>query len=204
MTALRPRSPASRALALTLLAAFAGLIWLGVINPIRARYHENDEALAEGARLLAALRSAIAGGRRASADESAGQLDRYRSDFLSGVEDAIIVADLQTRLSALTTARNAEVTSAQALPPKTRDGLAYLGLQLSIRGEMKSIHQMLYAFETSTPLLFIDRAALRLDDRAAGGRDRGAESLAPMTLDVDVYGAKWPGLAQMPGGTKAR
>ena len=125
---LQSRSPASRVLALTLLAALIGLIWLGVIDPVRARYHENDEALANGAQVLARLRSTIVEGRQASADDDVSHLNRYRSDFLAGAEDAIIVADLQTRLSALTTARRAEVASARALQPKSGDGLVYVGL----------------------------------------------------------------------------
>jgi hypothetical protein len=204
MTVLRSRSPASRALALTLLAAPISLIWLGVIDPIRSRYHENDEALANGAQQLARHRSAIAEGRQVSASNEASHLDRNRSDFLAGVEDAIIVADLQTRLSALTTARRADVTSARALQPKSAGGLTYLGLRLTIQGEMRSLQEVLYEFESTTPLLFVERAALRLDDRAGGRRDRGPESLAPMTLEVDVYGAKWPGLAPASGSEKAR
>jgi len=139
-----------------------------------------------------------------SASNDASQLDGYRMDFLAGVEDAIIVADLQTRLSALTTARRAEVTSARALQPKSAEGLTYLGLRLTIQGEMQSLQQVLYEFESTTPLLFVERAALRLDNRAGGRRDRGPDSLAPMTLEVDVYGAKWPGLAPASGAGKAR
>jgi hypothetical protein len=201
---LQSRSPASRVLALTLLAAPIGLIWLGVIAPVRARYHENDEALANGAQLLARLRSTIVEGRQASAADDVSHLDRYRSDFLAGAEDAIIVADLQTRLSALTTARRAEVASARALQPKSGEDLAYVGLRLTIRGEMQSLQQVLYAFETVAPLLFVERATLRLDSHAAGSRDRSAENLAPMTLEVDVYGAKWPGLTPAPAANKTR
>jgi general secretion pathway protein M len=204
MAVLRSRSLASRALALSLLAALVGLVWLGAINPIRLRYHENGEALASRAQLLARLRSTIVESRRVSASDDASQLERYRSDFLAGAEDAIIVADLQTRLGSLTTARQAEVTSARALQPKSGEGLVYLGLRLTIRGEMQSLQQVLYAFETITPLLFVERAALRLDDRAAGGRDGGAERLAPMTLEVDVYGAKWPGHTPASGADKTR
>jgi general secretion pathway protein M len=204
MIQLRPRSPASRTLALAILGVLIGLVWLAVINPLWMRHHDNGEALANGTRLLAGLRAAIADGGRIKEDDETGQLDRYRSDFLTGVEDPIIVADLQTRLGALTSARNIEVTSARALPPKHRDGLMYLGLRLSIRGEMNSLHQVLHAVETTSPLLFVDRLAMRLDDRGAGGRDRGAESLAPMTADLDIYGAKWPGLGEAPGSTKGR
>ena len=201
---LQSRSPASRVLALTLLAALIGLIWLGVIDPVRARYHENDEALANGAQLLARLRSTIVEGRRANAGDDVSRLDRYRSDFLAGAEDAIVVADLQTRLSALTAARRAEVASARALQPKSGDGLVYVGLRLTIRGEMQSLQQVLYAFETMTPLLFVERATLRLDSHAAGSRDHSVENLAPMTLEVDVYGAKWPGLTPAPAADKTR
>jgi hypothetical protein len=204
MAVLRARSAASRALALGLLGVLVGWVWLGIVDPIRTHYHENDEALANGARLLARLRSAIVEGRRASANDEPGQFDRYRGDFLAGTEDAIIVADLQTRLSALTTARAAEVVSARALQPRPRDDLVYIGSRLTIRGDMRSLQQVLYAFETMAPLLFVERAALRPDDRAAAPRDRGAESLAPMTMEVDVYGAKWPGLAPVSGPGKPR
>jgi type II secretion system (T2SS) protein M len=204
MIALRPRSSPSRALALTVLAALIGAIWLGVIDPIRTRYLEKAQALAAGAELLARLRSSVATGRRAGAADEAGLLDRYRSDFLAGVEDAIVVADLQTRLGTLATARRAEVASARGLPMKSREGLEYLGLRLMLRGEMQSLQQVLYAFETMTPLLFVERAALRLDNRAAGSSDPHGEAVAPMTLEIDVYGAKWPSPAPAPGAAKPR
>jgi len=91
------------------------------------------------------------------------------------------------------------------LQPKSRDGLEYLGLGLQIRAEMKSILEVLHAIETGTPLLFVERADLRLDERgAAAGRARSADSIAPMTLEIAVYGAKWPGFTPAPGGAKAQ
>jgi hypothetical protein len=193
MSALRPRSAASRAAALSVLGVLLAVVWLGAIGPIVRRYDDNDGAITDGARLLAGFRSVILQSRQSGADTSASDLDRYRGDFLVGPEDAIIIADLQTRLSALITARNAELSSARALPSKTRDGLEYLGLGLQIRGEMKSIQDILYAIETAAPLLFVERADLRLDERGVpAGRARAAESVAPMVLEVAVYGAKWP------------
>ncbi len=205
MTALRPRSMASRALALGLLGLLVAVVWMGAVDPIKRRYDENDQAIADGIRLLAGFKSVTVQGRQAGSQLSASDLERYRGDFLAGPEDAIIVADLQTRLRSLITARNAELSSARALQPKSRDGLEYLGLALQIRAEMKSIHEVLHAIETGTPLLFVERADLRLDERgAAAGRARSAESIAPMTLEIAVYGAKWPSLAPAPGGAKAQ
>jgi hypothetical protein len=209
MIALQPRSMASRAAALGVLGLLMAAIWLGAVDPIMSRYDDNDQAIADGVRTLAGFRSVIAQSRRAGVEMSAGDLDRHRGDFLAGPEDSIIVADLQTRLSALITARNAELSSARALPPKSRDGLEFLGLGLQIRAEMKSIQEVLHAIETGTPLLFVERADLRLDDRgAAAGRTRNAESIAPMVLDIAVYGAKWPdkspGLVTAPAGKSGR
>jgi hypothetical protein len=205
MTALPPRSIASRAFALGLLGLLAAVLWMGAVDPIKRRYDDNDQTIIDGIRLLAGFKSVIVQGRQAGSELSASDLERYRGDFLAGPEDAIIVADLQTRLRSLITARNAELSSARALPPKSRDGLEYLGVGLQIRAEMKSIQEVLHSIETGTPLLFVERADLRLDERgAAAGRARNPESVAPMTLEIAVYGAKWPGFTPAPGGAKAQ
>ena len=205
MTALSPRSLISRALALGLLGLLAAILWMGAVDPIKSRYNDNDQAITDGVRLLAGFTSVIIQGHQTDVEITATDLERYRGDFLTGPEDSIIVANLQTQLSSLITARNAELNSARALPPKSRDGLEYLGVGLQIRAEMRSIQEVLHAIETGTPLLFVERAALRLDERgAAAGRARSAESIAPMTLEIDVYGAKWPSLTPAQGGARAR
>src|SRR5262245_10888557 len=205
MSPLPPRSIASRALALGLLGLFAAILWIGAVDPIRSRYNDNDRAITDGVRSLAGFTSVIVQGRQTGVEITATDLERYRGDFLTGPEDSIIVANLQTQLSSLITAGNAELSSARALPPKSRDGLEYLGLGLQIRAELKSIQQVLHAIETGMPLLFVERATLRLDERGiAAGRARNAESIAPMTLEIDVYGAKWPSLTAAQGGARAR
>jgi general secretion pathway protein M len=204
MSVLPPRSMASRALALALLVGLAGLIWLSAIAPIKTWYDDNEEAISKGVRTLSVLKSVVVQGRQARPDVSTDRLERYRGDFLAGPEDPIIVADLQTRLASLIAARAGELNSAQAIQPRARDGLDYLGLRLNMRAEMKNVQEILHAIETSAPLLFIERAALRLDERSGGDRGRSADSVAPMSVEIDVYGAKWPDTTSPAAGTKAR
>jgi hypothetical protein len=205
MSTLQSGSMASRATALGVLGLLFAVVWMSAVAPIMRLYDDNDQAIADGVRRLAEYRSAIVQSRQAGLETSAGDFDRYRGDFLAGPEDAIIVANLQTRLSGMITARNAELSSARALPSKTADGLEYLGLGLQIRAEMKSIQDILHAIETGTPLLFVERADLRLDERGpAAGRVRNAESVAPMVLEIAVYGAKWPGPTPAPGDVSGR
>jgi hypothetical protein len=205
MSALEPRSMASRAVALGILGLLAAVLWLEAVDPIKRQLDDNDRAITDRIRVLAGFTSVIAQGQHARVEINASDFDSYRGEFLAGPEDAIIIADLQTRLSALIAAHKAELSSARALPSKSRDGLEYLGLGLQIRGEMKSIQEVLHAIETGTPLLFVERADLRLDERrATAGGARNAESLAPMTLEIAVYGAKWPGPMPVSGGAKAK
>jgi general secretion pathway protein M len=204
MSLLRPGSIASRAVALALLVGGVALFWLFVVAPIKTWSDDNEQAISDGIRTLSILKSVAAEARQASPNLSPDSLERYRGDFLAGAEDPIIVAELQTRLSSLIAARAGELNSAQALQPKAKDGLDYLGLRLQFRAEMKSVQDILHAMETSTPLLFIERAALRLDDRAGADRGKGADSVAPMSVEVDIYGAKWPDSAAPTAGTKAR
>jgi general secretion pathway protein M len=204
MSLLQPGSIASRAVALALLVGGVALFWLFVVAPIETRYEENDQAIGDGIRALSILKSVAAEGRQARPDLSPDSLERYRGDFLAGAEDPIIVAELQTRLSSLIAARAGELNSAQSLQAKAKDGLDYLGLRLQFRAEMKNVQEILHALETSTPLLFIERAALRLDDRGGADRGKGADSVAPMSVEVDIYGAKWPDSAAPTAGTKAR
>ena len=193
---------ARRVLALGLLLGLAVILWLGVVNPIVRQLDDNDRAIRDGVRGLAALNARVAEGRLRRPNLGAQNLERYRGDFLGGAEDAIIIADLQARLSSLIATRGGELNSAQALPPKARDGLDYLGLRLNVRAEMKTVQEILYALETGAPLLFVERAALRLDERTGGDRGRSTESIAPMSVEVDIYGAKWPQSAADAGGQK--
>ena len=205
MSAPKAHSMAGRALALGALGLLAAVLWIGAVGPIKRQYDDNNQAITDRIHLLAGFTSVIAQGRQARAEISAGDFDGYRGDFLTGPTDAIIIADLQTRLSALIAAHNAELSSARALPSKSRDNLEYLGLGLQIRAEMKSIQEILHAIEIGTPLLFVERADLRLDERRATAvRANNAQSIAPMTLELAVYGAKWPGPTPVSGAAKAQ
>jgi general secretion pathway protein M len=201
---LGSRSIASRALALALLVGGLAMFWLLAVAPIMTWYDDNDQAISDGVRALSILKSVAAEGRQAHPEMSPDSLERYRGDFLAGAEDPIIVAELQTHLSSLIAARAGELNSAQALQPKAKDGLDYLGLRLQFRAEMKSVQEILHAIETSIPMLFIERAALRLDERSGADRGKGADSVAPMSVEIDIYGAKWPDMAAPALGAKAR
>lgn len=175
---------ASLALVLAALAA----LWIAVVAPVREQLVMNAQEIEhkrqQFGQLVARVQSARATGESGATDPVA-----YVGDFLAGSDAAVIGADLQGKLRSLVLAQQGELTTARALPPRTQDGLELIGLRLQISGDMKSVQAILHAIETQTPLLFIDRLMLRLDDRH-GGRNRPVEMLTRMTAEFDVYGAR--------------
>lgn len=181
---------ARRLLAVTaLIVVLLGLA--GVVGlPLQRWYQANDDQLEESRRLIARLRAIAAPPPTTAPQTESWQA--YAPDFLSGAEDTLITADLQTKLRTLVVGHNAELSSVRVLPPKSLNGLTYLGLNLQLRGELKDLQQILHAIDMQTPVLIIDRAHLRIEESqvqmvttiAAGTR---------LFADIDVSGARWPG-----------
>jgi general secretion pathway protein M len=151
-------------------AAFAACI-VFVILPIRDVFAERDGRIAEQ-RVLLARFGALAsqeGRVQAVARESAAEPDR--GEFLLGPNEGVIGADLQTRLKSLAETAGARLRSVQALPPKTRDDVRYLGARLEIQGPLRAVHQTVHAVETGKPYLFVAAAVVKTVDRGGGPQE---------------------------------
>lgn len=184
----------SRVLAITAAVMAAGVVWFGVFQPLQNWHHGLRADLEETSRTAGRLKSAL---EQANAKTGAGarQTDAKTlgADFLQGVDDPLIIADVQTRLRAIVIGQNGELNSARALPARRVDQQDYIGLRLQLRGTLKGVHAMILAIEQSTPFLFVERAQLRMEERR-GAVDEALGEAATMVAELDVYGAKWPTL----------
>jgi hypothetical protein len=189
MTGLRARALGSRTLALVLPVILIGMLYVAVVQPLQtwqANLHSDlGDTRVSINRLHATLKQSTAKG---AADPKDQRL--LTTDFLQGTDEPLIIADLQTRLRAIVIGQNGELTSASTLPPRLVDKQAYLGLRLQLRATMAGTHTIISAIEGATPLLFIERAAMRMDERRDTGDEQPGE-LALMVVELDVYGAKW-------------
>jgi hypothetical protein len=199
MIELKLGSWVSRTLALTLPLLILGSIWFGIVQPLQSWKRGLEASLADTSQTIARLKSALEQGATKAGRPDSNALN---VDFLQGSDDALMMADVQTRLRAIVVGQNAELNSARALPMKQIDEQDYVGLRLQIHGTLKGIHAIIYAIEDQTPLLFVERAQLRMEERR-GAVEETAEQLSSMVAELDVYGAKWPGL-QAPTGVPAR
>ncbi|MFZ8255349.1 GspMb/PilO family protein, partial [Staphylococcus aureus] len=62
-------------------------------------------------------------------------------EFLTGPNENVISADLQTRLKAIVETAGARSRAVQALPLKTIDQIKYSGSRIEIYGPLLSIHR---------------------------------------------------------------
>jgi hypothetical protein len=186
---------ASGPVAATLMLLAIGVVsWWGVLSPWWNWHVRNEEAIEEHTHILRRLDAQIELKNSRSVSLKSANVATFARNFLAGSNDAVVLAELQTKLRSLVLSHKVEFNSALALPPVTEGGITYLGLKLQLRGELKDIHQIVYSIETQSPFLFIERAHVRPSEQrliVRKGRESGA--VARLSAELDVYGAKWPG-----------
>lgn len=178
---------AKRVGALAVLALAGYAIWWIVVSPVGQKFSDFDIQISQDIAAIRRLEQAIVLEASQPAD-NAFEEAASKSSFLAGTEDALIVADLQTKLRALVVSHNSQLISARTLAPKRADSGNYLGLKLEIKGDIRDIHRIIYGIETSEPYLFIDKARLRPSDRRFGEQDK--LDATQFQAELDIYGAK--------------
>lgn len=159
---------ASRALAVAILFALVGGIWLGLGQPVVDRFVAYRARVAEAEDRLPRLRRLAA-----SAPVLEQQLARMRRDpsartrELSGASDALAAADLQNRVSRIASNQGAVLRSTQILPPTESEGFRRIAIRVAMETNTPSLQKIFYQLETSSTLLFLDSVEIR---SRSGGR----------------------------------
>lgn len=192
MTRDTGRTAVSILIALTATAVLLALFWFGAYQPISTWSETMAEDLADGHKRLIKLQRVAQLHASNPQQKSADREADFRPDFLKGDPDAIVLADIQTRLRAIIVGKNCELISASALPPREIGGANMVGLKLQMRGQLADVHQVMHTIEFGLPLLFIERADLRVDEHRGAVQDNPDHAVPNLYADIDVYGAKWP------------
>jgi hypothetical protein len=171
-------------IAVLLLGAASYLPALAVIRDLEARLTSSRE-------MLARLNSEIAVGR-SGISESDHSVSPFAADFLPGGNESLVVANLQSRLRDLAIQNNVDLNSANNLPSRTEGSVNYLGLHIVVRGEIKDIQRVLHVIETGRPLLFVSRAAMRMDSWPITSNDPERNGRPALVAEMDVFAAMLP------------
>lgn len=122
---------------------------------------------------------------------SNGLPDDDRSDsasqlFLSGDNQAVMQAELQTRLNALARKNNVTVFSVGPGKIFEANGVRYIGIRANLGGSVAGIHNMLFTLESSVPVLFVRSASFTAP---ANSRNTLGKSEPNLQTQFTIYGA---------------
>ncbi|WP_316233733.1 type II secretion system protein GspM [Bradyrhizobium sp. SZCCHNPS2010] len=165
--------------------AILALITGGIAVPIQAVFADRDARIADQSRRLAHLNAIVAQASDIESFVSDTNAQLQSGEFLSGVNENVIGADLQTKLKSMTEAAGARSRSVQILPVRSIDQVKYSGVRIDLTAPLPALMRAVYAIESSKPYLFIVAASLK--SSPLGLQSKVEEPV--LQAQLDVYGA---------------
>jgi general secretion pathway protein M len=157
----------------------------GLIMPIQSVFSDRDAQIADQQRLLARLNAIVAQASHVESFVSDTNAQLQSGEFLTGANENVIGADLQTRLKSMTEWAGARSRSIQTLPARTIDQIRYGGVRIDLTATLPALMRTVYAIESAKPYLFVVAASLRSSPVSPQGRVE--EPL--LQAQLDIYGA---------------
>lgn len=144
-----------RTLAVGLLIVVVGLAAALVVLPLTAHFGELRAEIARQRDLLARFESFSA--NKSAAENLAGRSQGALQSgiFLSGDTDALRAANLQALITEIAVKQGVRLSSARALPPRERDGLRFIGVEVELDSDMRQLQALMLTFEAQRPFLFV-------------------------------------------------
>jgi general secretion pathway protein M len=166
----------SRAAALVVLLALVGGLWIGPLSAY-------GDLVGGGARRLAAADDTLRRDRALlGAPAQAASAIAAAAVLFPENSDAQAAALLQEMLKRAAAAAQVEIEGIQVLQPEMLGGAGRMTVRLKARADIAALDRLLYAIETSRPLLYPDN--LQIQSRAV------PKAAAPAALEfqLDVSG----------------
>jgi len=163
--------------------AFAALL-LVFLMPIRDFFVDRDAHIAEQRLLLARLEAIVAQNANVQSTQRQLGTEMQGGEFLPGVNEGAINADLQTRLKGFTEGAGARLRSMQGLPPKSSDRIKYSGARVEIQGSMQTLQRAIFSIENAKPYLFVMNAEIKPALSAGNAAGVAQEPVIQAQLDV--------------------
>jgi type II secretion system (T2SS) protein M len=179
-----PTGRQGQLLALALLLAALGTIYLFAAAPLLELYTERSAAV-ENARLLVPRLKAAADelpGLRARAAEPRATASTHKVTR-DGSSDAIASANLQSHIAELATSAGVTIGSTESLPTETRGGYRRIGLRYALNGPYETLMKFLATLDAATPPLVVDNLSIH-----GVMRRPGTPAASALDAGLDVYG----------------
>ena len=202
MIANLPEGRRGQVVALGLVAAVFGLLWVALVSPLLGWYAARAEHLAERRAVLthmAGVAASLPSLRQAAGAAGAGR--PLPATLLAGASDAMAGAALQGMVQDMAATAGANLASTEVLPGQQEGAFRRIGLRVTLSGNWAVLVAMLRAVEGSGFRLLVDDLQLH-----ATARERsGGPQAAPASIEASfvVLGFR-PGRESAPTSGDAR
>ena len=189
-----PTGTLGRALALAILGALIGLVYLGTISPLIDLYRTREATLTERQLLVPRLVRVAAEVPTLRARLAELQATGTKHDVaLDGTSDALASANLQSRIEQLAMANGVTITSTEAVPAEDRGPYRRIGLRLTVSGKFEAVVKLLAAVVEAQPPIVVGNLQIH-------GLFRAIEVRTNHALDTrfEVYGLRINGASAVP------
>jgi general secretion pathway protein M len=178
-----PTGRQGQLLALALLLAAVGAIYLFAAAPLLELYAERATAVENAHMLVPRLKAAAdeLPGLRARAAELRAMASTH-TVTLGGSSDAIASANLQSHIAELAAA-GVTIASTESLPTETRDGYRRIGLRYALSGPYETLMKLLAKLDAATPPLVVDNLSIH-----GVMRRPGTPAASALDAGLDLYG----------------
>lgn len=173
-----------RAIALGIPVIAALLLWGLLVSPVLHAFNNLDRDI-EARRFLLGKYAGVltrVGYSEEKARDVVSKLDR--SELLETAPDAVIAANLQSRIAELARQSSLQTHSMQVLPARNDSKIKWIGVGVTLTGAAENIANMFALIEGAKPYLFIESLALS----AQAASLSGSETPATLVADFEVYG----------------
>ncbi|MGF1631834.1 MAG: type II secretion system protein GspM [Kiloniellaceae bacterium] len=192
MSPLSP--PIGRLLALTLLIACIGAVYLLLVEPLQQRHAALDDAIASSQELLQRF-----AGETADPAALAQQRDALRrsptvatTGLLRGDNETLAGAFVQSFLTTTIERAGGSVRSIQVLPVREELGLRRISTRAQLHVTSTALRDVLHRLEGSDPYLFVDNLDIRQAQQPRPGADETEEVELLVRFDLRGYLAPKP------------
>jgi hypothetical protein len=152
-----------------------------IVLPVWEHFDAQEAEIALQAERLARLKGIAA---YAPASSSPPQGQDGSGEYVTGPNESVAGANLQTTLKGLALSSGAQLQSVQGLPAASDGALRLIGARLYFSGRLEAVHQAILMIENAKPYMFITDAAIKTPRRIQGLGGQQAPPVIEAQLDV--------------------
>lgn len=181
----------SRLMALALLAGMVALVFFAAVMPLLKSAADYRETIQDLEFKLQRFRKIAA-----EKDYWLAHLEEIKHEgeqeehFIARNTAALASADLQSKIKEVITVAGGELISTQVIPEHKEDQFTRIAIKVRMTGSTDMLRQVLYAFESQNPILFVENLNLRpIRIAQPQGPNSKQQRIADrLSVDFDVVG----------------